>query len=189
MYLAEDIPRVTVVLRCPVAIPAEIDRCVPCVGCERSRSVAASLLSCGQIRPEMITLDANVIGTVERSQDELIKERHASHAHTDNARHARSQLSGGARGALVAGAPRRRRRWARRRRRSTRVVALETACAYPPYRRRRSGLASRLQGRTRSRSGSTRRTSRSSRRRKRRGAAAPRLSSPGLPIRLRHAKA
>ena len=40
-------------------------------------------IACGQIRPEMITLDANVIGTVERSQDELIKERHASHAHTD----------------------------------------------------------------------------------------------------------
>ena len=107
MYLAEDIPRVTVVLRCPVAIPAEIDRCVPCVGCERSRSVAASLLSCGQIRPEMITLDANVIGTVERSQDELIKERHASHeerasarSHSDTrapAPHARSQWSGGAR--------------------------------------------------------------------------------------------
>ena len=31
----------------------------------------------------MITLDANVIGTVERSQDELIKERHASLAYTD----------------------------------------------------------------------------------------------------------
>ena len=83
-----------------MAIPAEIDRCVPCVGCERSRSVAASLLSCGQIRPEMIKPDANVIGTVERSQDELIKERHASHAHTDTrttAPHARSQRSGGRR--------------------------------------------------------------------------------------------
>ena len=48
----------------------------------------------------MITLDANVIGTVERSQDELIKERHASHAHSDTsapAPHARSQRSGGAR--------------------------------------------------------------------------------------------
>ena len=48
----------------------------------------------------MITLDANVIGTVERSQDELIKERHASHAHSDTrttAPHARSQWSGGAR--------------------------------------------------------------------------------------------
>jgi hypothetical protein len=56
-----------------VAIPADIDRCVPC-------GHAPSLyIVCGQIRPEMITLDANVIGTVERSQDELIKERHASH--------------------------------------------------------------------------------------------------------------
>lgn len=34
----------------------------------------------------MITLDANVIGTVERSQDELIKERHASHEERANAR-------------------------------------------------------------------------------------------------------
>ena len=109
-------------------------------------------LSCGQIRPEMITLDANVIGTVERSQDELIKERHASHEERANARshsghtctRASCILAVERRGAcaLVAGAPRRRRRWARRRRRSTRVVALETACAYPPYRRRRSGLAS-----------------------------------------------
>ena len=34
----------------------------------------------------MITLDANVIGTVERSQDELIKERHASHEERAGAR-------------------------------------------------------------------------------------------------------
>ena len=48
----------------------------------------------------MITLDANVIGTVERSQDELIKEWRASLAHTDTrttAPHARSQWSGGGR--------------------------------------------------------------------------------------------